>query len=463
MSEETTTTTLEEPKEAVEPQAEEPQEPTAGKDDPLLDSLWADLGVVAEEKEIEPAPEAEPEPEPEAEAEAEPEATPEPEAEEEGRKFSIRDQPYVDQNDLDGAVKKAVHDAIPEPVATPEPEPVADSFEENLVDEQKEELELARFAEAGDPEKFKDLRGKFVSYYKKLDEYVQSGLNDDSGRAFDEHDSEFQDWMTRNRPEFTEGDRQKAVRSMIEESATKKARAEMEGQYADLERRQKVLETKPKIEETINAFRGNVYKLSGNEAIKVMNEKGYEEAVKKYPLEARIYNDSVTHASSLANEYLGFANGISSYDESNEDHVWLLNFINRNGEWFEDGGGKARTRDGKQFVSRAKYADLANNGQANDYWTFSHDDILDLLAANAVHHADASIKNALETAKAYGFEMPDHAVSAEEPKPEAQEEDIQPVNPPKSSPSPSPGTADREEVVDKNHPGIDVASVLGMS
>jgi len=459
---------------------EEPPKQVDPKDDPLLQALWRDLGKVedTDEKPIEPAPEAEtpesagesatseangedklPLPEPEVVAD---------EAKAEAKdKFEIRHQPMLTEDRVRDVVKEAVAEVAPAPKesVTP-PEEIKPNPEDDLLEDQREELEVARIAEKSQPDKYKGLPDKLLGYYSKLEDYITNGVKENPERSFDEDDMDYQDWVSRNRPRFTDKDRARAEQLRTENRAYERARQEVASEVSKLEKRQKALELKPKIDEQIDKFGQSILQAGDSDASKAIAKNGFDAAADSHPLESAVFRDTVERAKGLASEYLGFANGLSEFDYNNPTHKWLLEFINHNGEWFEANGGEARNKGGKSFVNRAKYAELHAAGKAGSYWTFDHDDVLHLLSANALHEANHQIKTTLDAAEKYGFVKQQRPVSAEEAKAASSQvppqEDLQPIHPPKATPSVGPGNADPDTSPENRSMGADVLQTLGM-
>ena len=465
---------------------QEAAEPVAPKEDPLLQALWKDLGrVEGDEGDISPAPENESTSVTNSQTSSEEWAAqdgslrdelPVPpikdeeegaQAEVEKSKFSIRHQSMITEDTVKDAVREAVAEAVPQQTeSVTEPVPNEPDPEEGLLDEQREELELARIAEKQYPDKYKGLPDRMLSYYSKHQEFAKNALEEEPEREFDEHDDEYNDWVQRNRPKFSDKDRKRVERVLVENRAYERAKEEVSSKYTELERRQKALELKPQIESRIASFEASILESSQHEAAKSIAKSGYESAKEEFPLESSVYSDTISNAKGLASEYLGFVHGLKEFDYNDPKHKWLLEFINHNGEWFEKNGGTARTRSGKSFVNRAKYAELHAAGKANSHWTWDHDDILDLLGANALHEADHHIKSTMDTAQKYGFVRPERNNSAEGEKTQAsyeqQPEDIQPVNPPKATPSVGPGNADPDTSIAPEQIGGSLLSTLGM-
>jgi len=179
---------------------EQPQEPQTNLDDPILSTLWEDLGV--KEPEVE---EAEPEAEPEAKS-AEPEAEPE------KKEFSIK--PKMDEETFRKVVREELEsrgkdpEEVEEQQVAQQAEAKEDPYESQLIDEQKDELELYRYAEAKGHE---GMSNKLLGFYKGLDEYVDSARKDDPDRTFDDEDEEFIEYVKKHKPEITSKDREASI------------------------------------------------------------------------------------------------------------------------------------------------------------------------------------------------------------------------------------------------------------
>ena len=165
---ETTTTTTTTTEEAPQTETiEQTQEPQTNLDDPMLSQLWDDLGIKTD-NEPEPEPEQTNARETQQEDQLQPEeakpdeqdeqqteesegqtATTEGEdqlqvSEQPKKEFSVK--PKLDEDTFRKVVREELEarGKTPEPEVKPSPEPEADPFEDSLIEEQREELELYR-------------------------------------------------------------------------------------------------------------------------------------------------------------------------------------------------------------------------------------------------------------------------------------------------------------------------------
>jgi hypothetical protein len=106
----------------------------------------------------------------------------------------------------------------------------------------------------------------------------------------------------------------------------------------------------------------------------------------------------------------------------------------------------------------------AGDAQAQ-YWTFSHEDVLQMLAFTIRRDTEGAVKGELERLSRYGFErkpVEPSENSALTPNPEpSQAAEPQPVNPPKATPTASIGAGASTEPAE-NHPGTDILATLGI-
>ncbi len=430
-------------------------------DDPLLESLMVDLG----EKKIEPVPEPEttddgrqttddskdkkPEPKPDDKA-------PEPKK----KKSKILDKAPLPELGTDqGGAAAPPHPAAAAPAA-PAPNP-DEEYVKGLPDEVRDEIAEAQWAEKNLGEKYKGRAKKLIDWYRTHDTKASELRTAKPDRTFGEDDEDYQS-LLKTKPRFDALDYKKIQRGMIEENVTEKVRKESEGKLAEVERKQKEIELKPAIDSVVSEFTTGLTSLLDDKADWRKTIKERPDAAAEFKMEESIREAKTAEAADLAREYTRFANQLSPFDASNPKHKWLLDFINRNGEYHAAHGGDARVRDGKTFVPRLKWAELArtNPEALKNHWTFSHRDVLTILALNTQADIERAIETERNRLKELGFERKPKAPSAQPPKP-----DPQPLNPPKAKPTPAKGAAEAPKPKvgqTQADTGIDVIATLGL-
>jgi hypothetical protein len=430
-----------------EPQAE--QEPATSLNDPMLSQLWDDLGIEAEAeepkedepKEVQPEATAK-EPEEPATEESKGEAAegeqPEAEPEAEPKKeFSVK--PKVDEETFRRVVREELEarGKTPEPDPAPE-EQALDPYEEQLIGEQKEELELYRYAESKGQHKGKS--SKLLDFYKNLDSYVEKAKREDPERTFNAEDSEFMDYVRVNKPDIQPADRESLKR----------------GKFRD----EIVSDVKKDYEQTINGLKGELNEIRASPQMKAtVREAGrafdefskLEEMKEADPLKHKVYSEEREKYMAWADDFVQRWHGIKT--EIDDGYYKLIDNIESAAEHYARSGDTAK--DGLKFLTPSRYA------QAKDkkgYWTWDQNDILEQFGSQSIAIAEEAAEKRVEELKSYGFHR---GVRAGQSQKGAQEEP-QPVNPPKASRATSPGAAEGANT-DENHPGKQLVDDLGIN
>ena len=429
----------EEQVQAVETQeVQEQQEPQREE---FLDILYTDLGVdiappPAEETE-EVKDEAPPEPEPEPEP---PEEKAEKAEEKPRKRFNIK-QPELSKDDIRQTIREELKQQTPTP---PLPPPTLDTEDvddlEDYLPEQREEIELARYAESNNPKKYKGMERKLVKFYNDLDTYIDK--SDDEDRTFDENDDEFMQWVKNNKPSVSRVEQRKLERQMIKDEALTEARSEFDGKNKELEEKIRQVSDRPKAEKELTRYE------------KLLAEDNPEDD----ELAEAIYENEMSDAKRVGEEYLDLFYGLKPYDEKNDTHSWIIDFVTQQSEAFSKHGGDhlSKTVDGvkKSFVPPAQYG----NADAGKHWTFTSSDIMDIMGNYFQTRAKDSVKSEEERLGKMGFTRQ----SGRKSQTKAKKEEPKATATPKATQSSSPGTATTDGVQEQPSPGADVVTTLGM-
>lgn len=436
----------------------EPPKPTpTGAQDPDIQNILADLGKLSPEVKVEPAKAADPAPAPD------PTPAPDPKAEDQVKKPVVKkgkaiEEVVKDQIDkaLEASRRRQERDAIQKP-ADPAPDPApakpSDPAPANdtsgLTDVQKETLQVAEFAESSG-EKFKGLKSKVRSFFDAERAYRDAALKEDPTRTFDAEDEEYQRWMRKNRPIDAEtyfdlkADWRAEVRA---EAKVSKLRQEMQETRDDSDMRVRAVEAKPKIHADISTAVGIVrdgLKADGGifkDAIEELESS--DDPTKVQGPFAKPIRDAVNMAGHLASVYSSIANRTVKIDvDGNKDHRMLADFIARQSENILKLPDNQRIQDGRDFLPRSKMAAALRTDQSarEKYWTLEDEDVIGLLATNALAVARSSVKDIAKSLEAGGFTRTPAAPSSKDGKPPA----VAPPTPSQSPAavlSPGPGAA----------------------
>lgn len=258
------------------------------------------------------------------------------------------------------------------PAKTEDPKKDLDGIE--LVDEEKEQLGLAEFAEAKDPVKYKGLLAKTVKYLKDHAKFLEEQRKSDPEVQFDASNSAYQAWLAKNRPPMSSADVREIQRAQITDQVRRDVTPEMEEMRDDIFRR----ESEPVVREAITQFNNVVFDHALPEGLaKLIKEKGLAEAQKTMGLEVKVSEAVLREAIPDLEEMLRLTTinpktgrGVVKYDASKPQHQKIVNLINVVCDNFNKHGGKDRVRGGRQFLPRAQFYKLPADQQAG-YWTFS--------------------------------------------------------------------------------------------
>lgn len=445
------TTSGGDPHDASTPPEVPPPDPNARLiDDDILSALASDLSLVLDEK-----PPVAPPIKAAEDSQGTPPAPAKPAPAEKKPKVGIKEKP-----DIGKVVEEEVEKRLsqvrqtlptppppappPAPAPAPPPPPSDDS---SLTDEQRDELRDAEYASTVDT-RYKGLPDKVRAFNRSLDEYVEKAREQDPDRTFDENDRQFIDWVRKNKP-WNAKDRE---RVRIERIADEKAEAKLKARESEQEKRisraeQEAREARhtPQIDKTLSAFESELK----------------EETKTDDPLETDTYEEFARGASQLARDYMRLVHGLDTIGEHNptevqERHKWITQFITSSGEVFAKKGGEARKRDGKEFVTPIKFAQMraTNDPKLSSVWTFTAPDVLKMLRSQAVHLAKERIQQAVERNAKHGFVRQKQAAgskSTEAPKA---------TSGPKAGSTPAPGAADLKPANSEEHPGLELIEIL---
>jgi hypothetical protein len=306
--------------------------------------------------------------------------------------------------------------SLPAPPAAPPAAP-DDDYVKSLTDEQKDDLELAKYAETKGQS---GVSQKLVGFYKDFDAWVIA--NPEASSA------DIDEYTRTHRPVIQ--NRRKLEREWVADTTKNTLEKQLSERTQELERRQHALEIKPKIESIVRSFSDlltDPKQLSlpadvtgiDREVVECIQKEGYQAAVQKYPIEAPIAQQTIGAVES----YLKMVNGVEPYRPQYDGRgnpvnmqAWIAQFIARQENLMMQAPEEKQLNSAKQrFLPADKYTKLLQEKpeEASKYYTFSDDWIIDLLAVNANISASAKLKE-LEAA---GFKRERPSKTANPPPP----------------------------------------------
>lgn len=375
---------------------------------------------------------------------------------------------------VEGVLRKVMADTTPAapapavpPITPPEPE---DPFIANMVPEEKEQYELAKWADENVPEfKGQAVAGKFLNFYKAVDQYITTERAKDPNRKFDETDEAFQAFVESSRPDIEPArwDKLKTDRliAQVEERTTRTVSEKFSKENEDLKRRQTLLEKRPIIESRLGQFRDNIGRLMTEDTTSPLpaiaakiGAEGVEKAIEADPLFTPIVVTAYGHGERAAAEFLAMAEGVKDFDPKDQVQDWVVRFIRRAGETFAAKGGDKllrQTEDGstQTFLPRGKYNQLkqTNPAELGRHWTFSNEDILLMIERNTKDHISALVRQETERLAKAGYVRPAPAATPGAPS------DSRTANPPATNGT----TATPPEPVGSPRAGVSAAPGQG--
>lgn len=357
--------------------------------------------------------------------------------------------------------------AAPPSPATPAPARAAEPElnEADLVEEERALLDDARAAEKHLPEKYKGQAGKMTAFLRE--NAKQSDLVDKG--ELDQED--YEKWYRENAPRISNLDLRQIERNRIKEDVSREMEPKIEN-----ERHARWVESEtPKLAAKGDETKRDLLRLSyPDEVLKAAEDrlKGVTdpkehakiigEVRKDYALEVettervvdaarediqelrRLTTQNPTTKKSLIEldpeaQVWDGAKWIvnpAPRTERGIQHARLLNLVNNVCDEFKTTGGAALRKDGKWFVTKAEWADMAPTQRA-PFWTFSIDDIIGRALGNVKHHVKAAVQQQHRDLEARGFRRTIAAPAVAAPAAPAA-----PGAPPapRAAPAPGPGT-----------------------
>ncbi|MCI0538831.1 MAG: hypothetical protein L0Z50_26800 [Verrucomicrobiales bacterium] len=319
---------------------------------------------------------------------------------------------------------------------TPPPATNADAeYEATLPEENRATVELLRWAEGAHPE-MKGKATEMLGYYRKLNEFLNDHPDDED---------KLTEFVARNKPKVSEVTFRKLEMERIKEEAVsaaeEKLRAKTDKELAEMRDKLHQVETTPVVQRATDDFEmrfaqnGTLQdgtKRIDPAALTLIREKGLESARDEYPIETPILAQHVA----AAREYLQVTTGLKKFNEADDLHSWLANFMFQKDQEMLAGPPEKLVREGKTFVPVWKMKEIVRTDptKAANYWTFGVQDHLNLIEENAHRQVAAEYKKVEKVSKRLGL-APNTTVAT----PPASATTQNPPTPPKAAtPTPPP-------------------------
>ena len=335
------------------------------------------LGDALNMQSEEPQPEPEPEPE---QPEPEPEKT-----EEEVERLEKLDNSLFSQEDIEVPKNKE------EPKEEPKEElkdlpPPEEELDVNYTADQVKRLEIAKYAEDNFSD-YKGLTDKYKEFFRKQKDYLEKRLTEDPEAQLDDTDHEYQAFLKRNQPVFTQDDMEKVIEKRTMEKAKEEAVKEIEPEIQRIkeeQRRQKILPEVNRLKEQTVKDIGDIIP---EEMKAFLDEHGLDKAKEEDPVRFDIIDKIATAHRDSMFAFHEITQGLTPYDPSNQTHIRLAT-------WLDQMQATMPDRDGKKFVPIQDYQALSKKEQAKAY-TITPEDVLESAKDAAKRYINSEI-NALD-------------------------------------------------------------------
>ena len=305
----------------------------------------------------------------------------------------------------------------------------AKSWEDSLLDEERDQLQLARYAEQKNPAKYKGLAAKTEKFLKDLAAKTDAA-------DFDPDSEVYQDWLEKERPVLSNSE----VRILERERGADTAREEATKQGREvLDKTYRMIET-PNIKRDADAYFVQASNaVLPDEVAKVFKESPAK-AKEEYPMEYEIvervmsqHADDIEELFSLTRRNPDTGNTVKAFNAQDPRHNRVLNMVTTIESEFKKTGGAETVRDGRRFLTRGELSQVAPKDHGK-YWTFSSKEIAERSTALAKAAVNKEITGELDRLKRLGFERKAKVVAA--PAAPAAK------SPPAARPSPMPAKND---------------------
>ena len=308
---------------------------------------------------------------------------------------------------------------------------------------EKSRYELAQWAS----QNMKGYQGKdtqYLQFFKDHKKYLDKRLQEDPDVDLNE-DQDYLRFLQQNRPDFNvELVKEAKTLKIAEENALKKLTPEIEKQQKELKR----IKAEPAAKKAIASTQGLIAKSVPSE---IMTEfRNNPNFTKTHALEAKIVDRVLGDANAMAEAFHQIAGDLVDFDEKNPVHARLSQWIDKEQNAFIQ-TGKTK-KNGKVFVRRERFPHIPANERQN-YYTFSDNDLMKILAKRAGDSMKAQIDKSLKDLEASGF------VRNGQPAPKAQQPVVQQPTQ-RMNPSPRPGPSVDSKQSDPNE--NKVLSLLGL-
>jgi hypothetical protein len=296
-------------------------------------------------------------------------------------------------------------------------------WEKALLDEERDQLDMARFAEKKFGEKYKGLSAK-------VEKFIRENAAKVEAEDFDADSDEYRAWVEKNRPNLTTAEIRIIERARGEDIAEEKAKKATDDV---LDRTFRMVET-PRVKAEADAYYAKAASEVMPEDVQAAFKESPAKAREQFPFEYGIVEAEMNAHADAVEEMLALTRVnpdtrrvLKPYDPKNPVHVAAFQLVQAVDETFKKTGGADLVRNGRTFLPRAELARIPAE-QRGKYWTFNSREIAERSTAMVKTRIADRIKSEHERMAKMGFERRKPVAAA---APEKKDD-------PKPTPAPRP-------------------------
>lgn len=326
---------------------------------------------------------------------------------------------------------------------------------EELPELDQRRMAVLRQMETQYGERYKGLADRYVANLKKHKEYKAKWESEHPGEEYDEDAEEHADFLEPLERDiaYDEDDYVEALTDLKLSDRMKKVDEHVSKELAPLKQQEQFVEHRPKIIETRDKIGNRFWERMGDEFKDVLKEVEHKDGRKEIQINGEVLQelaktDPDTHAvvvnaakasESYAAEVYLLDHQLREFDPKNEMHQTLRAFVaDREGALAAKPAQSTADEFGRVFLPRAQFNALPAERRQH-YWTLTHEDIGNLMAARIAKATKAFLQAEEEKfarrAAARGVSLNGSSAPARNRKPPVGEEDDEPVTRKPVSPS----------------------------
>jgi hypothetical protein len=249
-----------------------------------------------------------------------------------------KDEPVVEQEEQEQEAltkyDKTLFEEVEVPAVEPEQEseePVQEVVQEQedltwLTTDQKKRLELVEFAE-DNFEEYKGKKSQYLQFFKDQKDYLDKRLEEDPNSALDDSDYDYQNFLKRKKPQFSQDDLERVVELRTRKLAKQEAMEELKPELDAIKQEQKKQQVKPIVESLKEQTLSDIRSMVPEDMRKKLESEGAKAAYEANPVQYEIVNRITTAHQKAMFALHEISQGLSSYDPTNKDHIRLASFI----------------------------------------------------------------------------------------------------------------------------------------